>query len=382
MLEPQVVVQVAGVVLLDHEGAALRCPGDLGRHRFRRARAVPLAAVFGQPVGRPGAGVRRAAEVCPQTRVGGEQAGQCVAVAFHPVPGLAVIDLGQPGGGQFAPGAGHGDHRQRCAAQRVRCDRGLGGVVLAPVHEDPAGAPGFLHVADHEVGMVGLQRPRQFVRDRGDLVGGMAEIQRSVQVDAFAPAGHGERIQTHVAQDGPGQPGDVGALGEGDALARVQVEHEPIRVARMAVSAELPLRHMDFERSDLAEPGQRGQVVDQRIHVDVVGVLDRPAGDPARGRRVEVLLEEHVAGFRGRADAVHPPFPRGRPVGGMGDQHVGDGRVIGDHVCLGRAGLRVEHLVEAGERDPMAADRDDLAGGRTVRSLIHGTSMHSRPVRG
>ena len=50
--------------------------------------------------------------------------------------------------------------------QRVHANRRLVIVVLAPVHEDLADPQRLLHVGDHQLAMLALQQPRDFVRKR------------------------------------------------------------------------------------------------------------------------------------------------------------------------------------------------------------------------
>ena len=56
----------------------------------------------------------------------------------------------------------------------------------------------------------------------------------------------------HVA----GLPGDLGAVGQRHALAGVEVEDQPVRVLWLAVGGEAPLRHVQLQRRELAQPGQ------------------------------------------------------------------------------------------------------------------------------
>ena len=132
----------------------------------------------------------------------------------------------------------------------------------------------------------------------------------------------------------------------------------------------LPLGHMDFQRVDLAEPGQRGGVVDHRIVDGPVLVRDGGPGEPARGRVLQVLLEKHLAGLLRRAHAVDPALPGGRPVVRRGDQDVGHGGVVGQDVRLGGAGLRIDDLVQVGEGQFPPGDPDTLlsAGHRVFTS--------------
>ena len=129
--------------------------------------------------------------------------------------------------------------------------------------------------------MIRLQRPGQLAGDRGGLLGRLRAVQRRVQVDALAAAGHRHRIVPDVAQDVPDQQGDLSTVGQADARARIKIENEPVGVARLAVVAEAPLRHVDLQRGQLGQPGQRGQIVDHRVVVVVILVGDLVPGAPS-----------------------------------------------------------------------------------------------------
>ena len=221
--------------------------------------------------------------------------------------------------------------------------------------------------------MVGLECPGEFVGDLGDLVAGLLAVERCVQVDTLAAARHRHRVESHAGQDDASQTRHLGALLQPGSRPRIQVQHHAVGILAHAGATELPLRNMDLECGDLTEPGERGEVIDQRIGVDVVGVLDLPAQHPLRRRPlVEVLLEEHLAGFLVGSHAVYPALAGRRAVGGMPDEGVGDPGVVVEHVSLGGARLGVEHLAQVGELEAMTVDRhgllvgchDSIMGGR------------------
>jgi hypothetical protein len=197
--------------------------------------------------------------------------------------------------------------------------------------------------------MIRFQRPCQLVRHGRDLIARLGAVEGGVEMDAFAPAGHRHRVQPHAQQQRAHQAGHFGAFGQPRALARVQVEHHAIRVLPGSVATEPPLRHMDFEGGLLRDPDQGGQVIDERVLVDVVGVLDRPARDPVRGRGRQVLLKEHLTGFVGGSDAGDPALAGRWPIPRGVHERIRDPRVVVDDLGFGGSGLGVEHLVEVGE---------------------------------
>src|SRR5699024_3624418 len=79
-----------------------------------------------------------------------------------------------------------------------------------------------------------------------------------------------------------------------------------------------------------------------------------------RRRIGQVLFEEHLPRLLGGADTIDPALARGDAVPGMTDEGLGDiGEVVEDF-ALGRPRLRVEDLVEIGQRQPLAVDGDLL----------------------
>ena len=146
-------------------------------------------------------------------------------------------------------------------------------------------------------------------------------------------------------------------------LAGVEVDDQPVGVAGLPVAADRPLVHVQLERGQVDQPGERGEVVDDREDEGAVARLDAvrepvvgtfavrtqdgvPAGD--------VLLEEaHVL------DAVRPADPGDRAVLEVRQQHRRDLGVVVEHLALGGAGARVEHLVEVADLEGAALDVDE-----------------------
>lgn len=69
------------------------------------------------------------------------------------------------------------------------------------------------------------------MRDLADLGAGLLPVEPGVEVHALAAAGDGHELEAHALDDGPQQLRHADALGQPDALARVEVEHEPVGVA-------------------------------------------------------------------------------------------------------------------------------------------------------
>lgn len=228
--------------------------------------------------------------------------------------------------------------------------------------------------------MIGLERPGEFVGHLRDLVARLLAVECRVQVDPLGAARHGHRVEPHPREDHAGQSGDLGALGETGAGAGIEIEDHPIRVLADARPAELPLGHVEFEGGDLTEPHEGREVVQERVRVDVVGVLDVTAQHPLRRRPlVQVLLEEHVARRVGGPHSVDPALARDGAVGGVPDERLGHSGVVIEHVRLGRARLRVEDFAEARELEAVPVDGDDLVVA--CRCGSHPSIMRQRAAR-
>ena len=72
---------------------------------------------------------------------------------------------------------------------------------------------------------------------------------------------------------------------------------------------------------------------------------------PTRARARALLLVEVLA-----LDAVRVALERQRAAAQVRQQHGGDARVVVDHLALGEADVRVQDLVEVGQRQPPALD--------------------------
>ena len=98
------------------------------------------------------------------------------------------------------------------------------------------------------------------------------------------PLQHFPRVEAepHVDEDVTGEPGDVGAVREGDPGAWVEVENEPVGFAATSGAFELPLGNVDLQRRHLGQPGERRPVVDEGVFVRSAAVLDGATRHPAR----------------------------------------------------------------------------------------------------
>jgi hypothetical protein len=342
----------------------------VGGHGFRRLRGVPLRPVGGEAVTCGLLGVVRplgpvtvpvTVVVAPDGQRGGGDRVQEVPTGLQAFEDLVQRELREPTFLELLPGAGCRDRRALAAAQRVRGDGRLVAVVLGPVDEDLALPLGTAHRREHQVRQVRLEGLCQLVGDVRDLRGRRLAVEGRVQVDALGAGRHRVRVESHAVQDLARGHGDLDALGQPDAVARVEVEDEPVRVLLRAAGAEPPLRDVQFERGLLRHPHQGRQIVDDRVLVVVLRVVDRVVPHPVRGRVGQVLLEEDLA-----LDTVGPALPGHGAVLDVRDHPRRDPLVVLDHPTLRGAGLGVEHLVGVREREPPVPDQDDgLARGGT-----------------
>ena len=140
---------------------------------------------------------------------------------------------------------------------------------------------------------------------------------------------------------------------------------------------EAPHRDVQLERGQVDHPDQRGQVVDHQVADRLArrprarAVRDHLLGPhPLRPVRGRVLLEERQV-----ADAVREAAERHRPAGDVRQQHRRDPLVVVEHLGLGEAVGRVEHLGQVGQREraPVHLHRD-LVGLVSLASFRHHAS--------
>ncbi len=340
-------MQPARLMLLHHPGLPLAGGRGLGGHGLRRAGGRAHAAVLREPVGR---------------RV---ERGDAVPVALEPLEHLLVLELLEPARLHLVPRAGGRDGRPQPPAQRVGRDGRLRGRVLAPIDQHLAAPQRLLHVADDLVRVHLLERARQLVRHLARLLARHRAVEPRVEVDALRAARERERLEPDVDQELPHPQRHPRAVVEVGALARVEVEHQSVRVGALAVD-RTPLRHVQLERPHLRHPRERPGLGQQRVLLGPGRVPLLDGLDPVGRTLLERLLEEQAAGLARRADPVGPPLARDGAAGCMGDEGFGCAKHVLEHVALGRPGRRVQHLVAVREAQRAPADGDAL-GRRHVR---------------
>jgi len=80
--------------------------------------------------------------------------------------------------------------------------------------------------------MIGLDRPRQLLREGARLGRRERAVELRVEVHPLAAARHRHRLEPDVAQDPAGDAGDLDALGQTGPRPRVEIDDEPVGVRR------------------------------------------------------------------------------------------------------------------------------------------------------
>ena len=372
--EPEVVVQAAGVVLLDHEDGpgGLLVFGSAVAERLRRLSLVALAPVLAEVDhrrrcrGTAGRGLRGLVWVCCGLAVAGfcVESDQQVAELFEPVRHLVERNVPDVLVGQLIPVPGGGDPGFLAATHRVGRQRGLGRAVLAPVHEHLAAAHRFCHLGSHQIGGLVLQLGADLP---GDLACGIRRdglVEPEIDVDSLGAAGHREARQPDAVEHLLDAQRHLRALEQRDVRPGVEIEDHSIGHAIDFVRdvglarRQRPLRHVQLQRGLLCEPDQLGARGQHRVDHLAVAVVQTDPAEPFRSVVGQVLLEE-----RGRVHTVRPPLAGHRPVTDVRQHHRADVAVVLDDLRLDGPGCRVDHLVEVGHGDLVTVDLECVAAG-------------------
>ena len=195
-------------------------------------------------------------------------------------------------------------------------DRGLGGVVLAPVDEHLPGSQLALHLADHQVRECPFQRLRQspcVVRGlparastSAPALGRPAAGARRAACPSIrsspvaAPARARRSIWRAISATSAHSSRPAGGPGSRSMTSRSGSSGSPDR------RVDAPLRRMQFERSHLGQPHQRRGLADQRV-VEVAVAAARPRSRVVDGHARHPLGRPRPAGSSRRTT-----FPRRR----------------------------------------------------------------------
>ena len=183
-------------------------------------------------------------------------------------------------------------------------------------------------------------------------------------MDPLAAAGDRDALERHPAQDLSHEPRNLGALGQPDTGSRIEVQDQPIRARRGAVRPKTPLWNVEFEARNLPEPHERRLRIDERVGLRARGVLDRHPGQPLGCAALEVFREERHSRMLRVAHTVRPPLTRDGAPGKRRQDRGGDTAVVVDDLALGRAGARIQHLVEVCEAQPVPLNLHSLLPAR------------------
>ena len=158
-----------------------------------------------------------------------------------------------------------------------------------------------------------------------------------------------------------------------------------IEVGRSGASAQRE-RRVQLDRGEVGQPHERRQVVGERVVDRLAARGQRRRAHPVRAVRRRLLLEERLASTPSgqRVTVSARPCRCGSSTGATA-------RVVVDHLALGEARLRVEHLVEVRQlqlapadlgprRLALALERSSSAPASESRSSA-GASRRSRRAR-
>ena len=172
--------------------------------------------------------------------------------------------------------------------QRVRRDRGLGCVVLAPVHEHLSRSSASRHGRGHQRAQACSSCCATLlatVDAPWELIGVASGTYRC---SPLLPAGHRIGGQAQIGQHVTHLLRDVTICDIATPWPGIEVEDEQSRCRRQAFGLdETPLRDMHFQRSLLGDPRHAFWGVDDRIDGDAGLVCDGARCQPVgrRGRR-------------------------------------------------------------------------------------------------
>ena len=252
--QPEVVVQPAGVVLLDDE-ACRRCP-SCGLRFGTGSGVFDASRMLRYFVSRSATGHRLV------------ERRQQVAVARDPLEHLVEAQLPQLGVVDLVPGARRRDGRMFASAQRVRRDRRLrrrcsGSSPGTPCR--PAGSWSSSTVTSLGIAFSSCCATRLANTDAPRAAHRL--VQRRVEVQALAAAG--ERIggQPDVGDQVADGARHLAQLRHRDALAGVEVEHQAGRRARLQLFARCEStrrRTATAARAPPARPAGRSRPVRRR----------------------------------------------------------------------------------------------------------------------
>src|SRR5215212_3059344 len=109
--------------------------------------------------------------------------------------------------------------------------------------------------------MIRFKGPGELAGYLGGLLGRLRAIQRCVQVNALAATGHRDRVMADVTQDVADELCNPSTRRKIHPWPRVKIKNKAIRILRLPIRPEPPLRHMDLKSGQLGEPGKRRKII-------------------------------------------------------------------------------------------------------------------------
>ena len=95
--------------------------------------------------------------------------------------------------------------------------------------------------------MIRLEGQGELARHLRGLLRCLRAVQWRVEMNALAAARHRDWLVTDVAQDVSDQPGNPRTSGQLNSGPRIKIKNEAVRVLRLAVGTEPPLRNVDLQ---------------------------------------------------------------------------------------------------------------------------------------
>src|ERR1019366_429589 len=185
-------------------------------------------------------------------------------------------------------------------------------------------------------------------------------MQRDIDLQSLRAGCFRKTLQPEVIENLAHPEANLRALHNVRRRSRVKIKND--RGRRPNVGGERE-RRMQFNRRQVRDPHQRGQIVGEN-EIDGAVVALAPDGrglHPVRAMHGSVLFEEIFLVYSFRI-ALHGE----RPSGEMRHQHGRNADVEIHHLPLGETGGRIEDLVQIRELEFAALDFDDGGCGHGV----------------
>src|SRR5262249_13972181 len=193
------------------------------------------------------------------------------------------------------------------------------------------------HAGDVAARIGATHRLRDGARELGRLVPARTRRERHHDVQALAARRLHEARELDAVERVADQPSALDHVGPRDARARIEIEHDTIRLLEPLHDG---VPRVDLENADLDEPDERCQRVDDQVLADFPFLLDLDPAKTLRRPIADVLLVEALLGH-----AFGTAYEAGRSIREVRQDPVRDRLVEPCEIELGRPEPRVENTV-------------------------------------